>query len=124
MRCLPFVLVLVACAAVSACGTRAKSHPLAGANLHAPNNGQVCLLAGALPGDVRFEVLGRITATKRTYGSTDELLPVMTREARKLGADAIIHLQADQRFKGPMPGSRTAGRRLRSSRPSRRRSGW
>jgi len=96
-------LIVLATTAVTACGTRAKVEPSLSAKLYVPNNGQVCLLAGALPSDVRYEVLGRIKATKRTYGSTDELFPLMAREARKLGADAIINLQADQRFKGPLP---------------------
>jgi hypothetical protein len=100
---LRLALIVLATTAVTACGTRAKVEPSYSAKLYAPNNGQVCLLAGALPSDDRYEVLGRIKATKRTYGSTDELFPLMARKARKLGADAIINLQADQRFKGPLP---------------------
>jgi hypothetical protein len=61
------------------------------------------MLAGEPPSTVNYEVLGRIVATKRSYGGTDELLAPMGLEARRLGADAIINLQADQRFKGPLP---------------------
>ena len=103
MSFLRLAFVALAASAVAACGTRAKMEPNTRAALYAPNNGPLCLLAGALPSDIRYEVLGRVKATKRTYGSTDQLFPLMAREARKLGADAIINLQAEQRFKGPLP---------------------
>jgi len=73
-----------------------------------PHNGPVCLLAGGPPKEVTYDIVGKIVATKRTYGSTDQLTPKMAREARKLGADAIIDLQAEQRFKGPLPWRVTA----------------
>lgn len=108
MRFTALVSLLVATIVLSGCGTRAKVEPRRDAKVYAPNNGPMCFLAGALPTDVRYEVLGRVVATKRSYGSVDQLLPVMSREARKLGADAVINLQADQRFKGPMPWRVTA----------------
>jgi hypothetical protein len=89
---------------VAGCGgVRAKSSIARDATLYPPNNGNICLLAGSPASDVKYEVLGRVVATKRTYGSSDELFPPMAQEARKLGADAIINLQASQRFKGPLP---------------------
>jgi hypothetical protein len=96
---------ILACIAVlsAGCGVRAKSMVDRRATIHAPNNGSICLLAGAPPSDVKYETVGRIVATKRSYGSSDELLPAMAYEARRLGADAIINLQAGQRFKGPLP---------------------
>ena len=84
-------------------GTFAKLTVEPGATLYPPNNGNICMLVGSALPDVQYEVLGRIVATKRTYGSSDELFPPMAREARMLGADAIINIQASQRFKGPMP---------------------
>jgi len=81
----------------------AKSEVDQNATQYPPNTGNICLLAGSPPSDVKYEVLGRIVATKSTYGSSDELLPPMAFEARLLGADAIINLQTDQRFKGPLP---------------------
>lgn len=94
---------VIVCIAMVGCGTRAKVEADRTAPVHSAHNNKVCLLAGAPPSDVKVVALGRIKATKRTYGGTDELLPVMAREARKLGADAIINLQAEQRFKGPLP---------------------
>ncbi len=94
-----FILILV-----SGCGgVTAKSTVEQSATLYPPNNGNICLMAGAPPSDVKYELLGRIVATKRSYGSSDELFIPMALEARKLGADAIINLQAAQRFKGPLP---------------------
>ncbi len=96
-------VVLLIVILVAGCGVRAKSVVARNATLYSPNNGNICLLAGAPPGGVKYEVLGRIVATKRTYGGSDELFAPMARQARLLGADAIINLQAGQRFKGPLP---------------------
>ena len=74
-----------------------------GAKKYPPNNENVCVLMGPPPASLDYEVLGRIVATKRTYGSVDELFEPMIREARMIGADAIVNLQASQRFKGPLP---------------------
>src|SRR5689334_13175120 len=63
----------------------------------------VCILEGSLPTEYTFRELGRIKATKRTYGGTDELNRPIADEARRVGADAIINYHADQRFKGPVP---------------------
>ncbi len=97
------VTIVLASAVVAGCGVRAKTEPNAKAKVYAPNNGAVCLLAGAPPTGTQYEVLGRVVATKRTYGSPEELYDPMVREAQKLGADALINLQAEQRFKGPLP---------------------
>jgi hypothetical protein len=98
------VMCLLAVAlCVAGCGIHAKAIVDRNAKLYAPNNGSICLLAGAPPTDIQYEALGRIVATKRTYGSSESLFPQMAIEARRLGADAIINLQANQRFKGPLP---------------------
>lgn len=97
---IPLLIALL----VAGCGgVTAKSSVKRDATLYPPNNGDICLLAGAPASDVEYEVLGRVVATKRSYGSSDELFVPMALEARKLGADAIINLQASQRFKGPLP---------------------
>lgn len=97
-------IALLAGVLVAGCGgVTAKSSVNRDATLYPPNNGNICLLAGAPPSDVEYEVLGRVVATKRSYGSSDELFLPMALEGRKLGADAIINLQASQRFKGPLP---------------------
>ena len=89
--------------AVGLADARAKVAMRYGAQTYPPNNGEVCTLTGLPPTDVQYEVLARIVASKRTYGSVDELFAPMVREARKIGADAIINLQASQRFKGIFP---------------------
>jgi hypothetical protein len=63
----------------------------------------VCILRGSLPTEYTFRELGRIKATQRTYGGVDELSRPIADEARRVGADAIINYDADQRFKGPLP---------------------
>lgn len=71
--------------------------------MYSPNNEDLCLLKGAPPTDIDYEVIGRVMATKRSYGSEEELFPEMAYEAKKIGADAIINVQSSQRFKGPLP---------------------
>jgi len=68
-----------------------------------PHTHQVCLFAGGLPEAFKYVELGRIKATKRTYGSVEELPAAMADAARRIGADAIINMQAEQKFKGPLP---------------------
>ncbi len=97
------LVIICVVALLSGCGIRAKSIVDRRATIYAPNNGSICLLAGSPPSDIKYEVVGRVVATKKSYGSSEELLPAMAYEARKLGADAIINLQAGQRFKGPLP---------------------
>lgn len=97
----PLALILAAFV-IAGCGARASSQVVKGESAR-PHRADVCLLAGGLPGDYKYRVIGKINATKRSYGGTDELMPVIANEARKIGADAVIELQADQRFKGPLP---------------------
>ena len=82
---------------------RAKVEMKDGVQTYPPNNGEVCALSGPPPTDIQYEVLARIVATKRTYGNVDELYSPMIREARRIGADAIVNLQVGQKFKGPLP---------------------
>lgn len=96
-------LVLLAVVPLTGCSVYAKTERDLSANAYPPNNGRVCFLETPLPPSVKHEVLGKIRATKRSYGGTDELYEPMAYEARRLGADAIIGIRAGQRFKGPMP---------------------
>lgn len=97
------VAILIVTPSIGFAGARAKTAMVNGASAYPPNAGDVCILTGAPPADVKYEVLARIVATKRTYGGVSELFLPMLREARLIGADAIINLKAGQRFKGPLP---------------------
>lgn len=103
IRAMLLVTIMVVIPSVGFAGARAKTQMKDSATLYPPNNGNVCVLTGPPPADVKYELLARIVATKRTYGSVDELFLPMIREARIIGADAIINLQASHRFKGPLP---------------------
>lgn len=93
---------------IQGCAIRTKVDPENSAPFIPSHNRQVCLLAGAPPTDTKYFILGNVKATKRTYGSVEQLMPEMADEARMMGADAIINLQASQRFKGPLPWRVTA----------------
>lgn len=102
------ILILVASTAVlTGCvngAVRTKTELAGGRGASvASRTGPVCMLAGGLPDGVHAVSIGKVKATKGTYGSTENLMIPMADEARRVGADAIINLQADQRFKGPLP---------------------
>jgi hypothetical protein len=99
------ILTLVAAAAAlagCASGVKTKTELVAGAQV-ASRTGPVCLLAGSLPEDVTATRIGRIKATKGTYGERENLMLPIANEARRVGADAVVELQAGERFKGPLP---------------------
>jgi hypothetical protein len=97
---LSICLVLI----IGGCSTRAKTrlNPGATASLESHNKG-VCLLAGWMPSDVKYVTLGQVRASRGSYGHVNDVLAVMANEGRRLGADAIVGLQASQRFGGPLP---------------------
>lgn len=100
------VLLLVAVFALVGligCGVRVKTEPNRYNPYSIPHRNPVCLLSGGVYEKFEYIEIGRIVATKRTYGSVDELYPAMADEARRVGADAVVNLQADIRFKGPLP---------------------
>ena len=99
-----FVLGVLTVAALAGCagGVKTKTELAKGTTLRS-RTGPVCLLAGDLPDGVTATTIGRVKATKGSYGSVDNLMLPMANEARRVGADAIIKMQADQRFKGPLP---------------------
>jgi hypothetical protein len=97
------LIVFLGIAARAECDVKTKTEPNTKAMVYSAHNGPICLLPGAPPAEVRYEVLGRVVATKRTYGSVDELAAPMIREAQKLGADALMSFEVGQRFKGPLP---------------------
>jgi hypothetical protein len=99
------VLVLATGVLLTACSHRygvvAKTEDKVG---FAPaRTGPVCLLAGDLPTGTDAQQLGTIKAGKRSYGGTDEIMRAMADEARRIGADAVINMVAEQRVKGPIP---------------------
>lgn len=104
------LIALVAAAALASCsGVKTKTALTpGGSGALSARTGPVCLMAGGLPDGVQFTEIGRIHATKGTYGERENLMLPMANEARRVGADAIINLQADERFKGPLPWRFTA----------------
>ena len=97
MKALPLLIF----AALSGCAVTAKSRIEGPAQASA--SGPVCLLAGAAPDHVTVTRVGRIVATKRSYGGSDQLMKPIADEARSIGANAVLYLQTDQKFKGPLP---------------------
>lgn len=93
------LILLALCGTLAACAARSTvklADPQA-ARL-ASHAGQVCMLRSPLPGDVKYKVVGNINSAKQTYGSVNELLPLMAADARQVGADAVINLNTGQKI--------------------------
>jgi hypothetical protein len=95
---------------LAACGVRTKTLMEANdeARSYPAHNHRVCLLAGNLPEEMHARKIGQITASKRSYGNEENLMTPIANAARAIGADAVTNLQAEQRFKGPLPWRVTA----------------
>lgn len=104
------LLILSACLVLCGCASRnvvvTKLEPSKEAPVLAAHAEKVCFFpdAPALP----HQVLGRVVATKKTYGTLDELVLPVAREARSAGANAVFLWSATQKFKGPNPFRATA----------------
>jgi len=88
---------------LSGCAVHTKAVPTKGAAFVPSHNHAVCMLPGLLPAGFQYFEVGRIAATKRTYGGSDQLIGEMANEARKLGADAVVNFHVGQKFKSPLP---------------------
>src|SRR4051794_35588770 len=97
-------ILLFAVALTGCAGVKTKTELVGGKGASVTSRtGPVCLLAGGLPDGIQVVQIGRVKSTKGTYGGIDNLMKPMADEARRVGADAIINMQAGQRFKGPLP---------------------
>jgi hypothetical protein len=102
--------IIIICTAVALTGCAAKSvirTPKGQAALggHAE---PVCFLKSPMPSAYPHTVIGKITSSKKTYGSVSELLPLMAADARAAGADAIVNVVTGQRM-GLLAWSRPVG---------------
>jgi len=86
-----FLLTSVSIGAVSS--PASNNAPAAEANLK-----PICLLSGLPPLNVSYKPIKKVKAAKNSYGSVNDVIPIIVNQARKLGADAIISYNGAQRF--------------------------
>lgn len=91
MRVLAWVVLL---ATVAGCAAKSHTKVIAGRDGLPRHIGPVCFLKSPLPPDVKHTVIGQIKGGKKTYGSFNEVYAVMAEEARRVGADAVVGLDA------------------------------
>lgn len=60
--------------------------------------GKVCILTTPAPSGSQFKAVGYLDTYMHHYGSSDSLLDTMADEARKLGADAVVGVNAGQEY--------------------------
>lgn len=82
------VCASLVCGAQSAGGSPEQASPAAG----------VCLFTGEPPAGFTYTRLQELDYGKGSYGSVNDLLPIVVRDARAAGADAIIHYNGAQHF--------------------------
>lgn len=83
-----FYLALLLATAV--CGNAKAQTP------EVPSSKPICVYPGSPSAE--FDVIRALRVGKGTYGSVTEITPVLIKDARSLGADAIINFAATQRF--------------------------
>lgn len=108
------ILLISACLVLSACASPrnvvvAKVEPLHPAKVLPalePATGPVCFFEDtpSLP----HTVVGRVAATKKSYGAVDELTPVAAQYVRQAGGNAVFGWNAATKFKGGNPWRVTA----------------
>jgi len=93
--------------ALSACA-RSSGIVSKDAQIFEPSLEPVCMLKSPLPSSIKYSIVGKISASKNFYGSVEGLLPLMAQDARRMGADAIIHMETGQKI-GPISWARPVG---------------
>lgn len=91
---------LVVTLAVVIAGCAARTGTNTGfAEMQAPPHAEpVCMLHSPLPSSIKHKVLGRVESSKQFYGGTSEIVTNMANEARRIGADAVVSMQAGQKM--------------------------
>jgi hypothetical protein len=90
--------ILLVAAFLCGCGTVASTKIADKTMKITPHSEPVCFIRAPLSSDVKYTVIGELKSNKRTYGTVAELIPVMAKEARSVGADAIINIETGQKF--------------------------
>jgi hypothetical protein len=100
------VITMVLCGCAARSTVKLSPYP---EKTYASHTGPVCMLKSPLPVGVTATTIGLIDSSKRTYGSVNELLPLMAADARRIGADAIVSMDTGQKF-GLLAWSRPVGK--------------
>lgn len=58
----------------------------------------ICLFTGTPPADHTYTTLRKLKYGKGSYGSVNDILPMVIADAKAAGADAVIHYNGSQRF--------------------------
>src|SRR2546425_9510255 len=58
----------------------------------------ICVISGVPPREARWAILKSLKVGRQTYGPAEICLQEMVRQARRLGADAIVNYHGAQHF--------------------------
>lgn len=58
----------------------------------------LCLFTGTPPSEFTYTVVKELDYGKGSYGSVNDLLPIVVTDAKAAGADAVIHYNGAQHF--------------------------
>ncbi len=78
---------------LAGCAANSSTKMVRGQDKFPAHTEPVCLLKSPLPAGVEHTVIGEVRGGKKTYGSMEEVLAVMGKEARSIGADAVVNLK-------------------------------
>jgi hypothetical protein len=91
------ILASAVCCMLAGCAARSGGIVTDKTQQITPHAEPVCMLKSPLPSNIRYTIIGQIQGSKKFYGSTTELIPVMAQEARSMGADAVVNLKVAHR---------------------------
>ena len=60
--------------------------------------GGICLFTATPPAELSYVTVRKLKYGKGSYGSVNDILPMVIADARAAGADAVIHYNGSQRF--------------------------
>ncbi len=92
------ILVSAVCMVLAGCAARAVNSAADRTKPVMPHVEPVCMLKSPLPSSILHTVVGNIDASKQFYGGSDQLIPLMADEARKMGADVVVNMRTGQKM--------------------------
>lgn len=60
--------------------------------------GGICLFTATPPAEFSYTTVRKLKYGKGSYGSVNDILPMVIADAKAAGADAVIHYNGSQRF--------------------------
>ena len=92
------IALAIAIVALSGCAAKSVIRTAPGQAALGGHAEPVCFMKSPMPSAYKHTVVGKMNSSKKTYGSVNELMPLMAADARRVGADAVVNLVTGQQM--------------------------